>query len=185
MSATMAPPKGLEFLPVLEKRFGSRVTAEERPAFDVPTLVTDPASLLETARFRATTRRRRTTSTSTRASVDRSKLPAIRRAGAAIPVQRHPLLTKRNEHLLAPREPSGEGPVCSAPHGRLARGELVRARGWDLMGIDFAGHPNQKRLLTPQRIRRARAAQGLRRQAAGSARGGPPADRARGADRPS
>ena len=51
MSATVAPPKGLDFLPVLEKKLGGKVTAEERPASDVPTLTTDAAALAETARF--------------------------------------------------------------------------------------------------------------------------------------
>jgi len=150
VSATMAPPKGLEFLPVLEKNLGGRVTAREGLAADVPTLVTDAASLHETARFLRDDPAAAYDLFLDLASADLSRLPGAQAPKTGERFQANYILysTKRNAHLrLKVNLPEKEPSVPTLTDVWPAANWFER-EAWDLMGIDFKGHPNQKRLLT-------------------------------------
>ncbi len=105
----------------------------------------------------------------------RRPLEAAGRAGAeggrALPVERDPLLDETERAPQAAREPAGEGPVPPDAHRRLARGELVRARGLGPHGDPLRGPPEPPAPPDAQRVRRAtRSARTTTRSSAGSAR---------------
>ena len=77
MSATLASPS-ISFGPVLDQKLGKRVTVESRPGADIPTLVTDAATLKEAALFLRDDPAAAYDLFLDLASVDSSKLPGTR-----------------------------------------------------------------------------------------------------------
>jgi NADH-quinone oxidoreductase subunit C/D len=150
VSATVAPAKGLEFLPVLEKKLGGRVTAEERPAVDVPTLVTDAATLHDAALFLRDDPAAAYDLYLDLASVDLSRLPGAQAPKAGERFQSNVILysTKRNAHLRLRTNLPAKSPALPTLTDVWPAANWFEREAWDLMGIDFKGHPNLKRLLT-------------------------------------
>ena len=97
------PRPSISFGPVLEQKLGGRVTVEARPAFDIPTLVTDAATLKEAALFLRDDPAAAYDLFLDLASVDRSKLPGDLGAEGRdpLPGELHPLLDE------AERAPAG------------------------------------------------------------------------------
>ena len=150
MSATVAPPKGLEFLPVLERRLGGRVTAEERPAADVPTLATDAATLHDAALFLRDDPVAAYDLFLDLASVDRSRLPGTHAPKPGERFQSNVILysTKRNAHLRLRVNLPEKSPSLPTLTDVWPAANWFEREAWDLMGIRFEGHPNLQRLLT-------------------------------------
>ena len=150
MSATVAPPKGLEFLPVLESRFGGKVTAAETHPADVPTLVTDAATTHDVALFLRDDPAAAYDLYLDLASVDLSRLPGPQAPKAGERFQSNVVLysTKRNAHLRLRTNLPARSPSLATLTDVWPAANWFEREAWDLMGIRFDGHPNLQRLLT-------------------------------------
>jgi NADH-quinone oxidoreductase subunit C/D len=153
MSATLAnplAPPSISFGPVLEQKLAGRVTAEPRPASDIPTLVTDAATLKEAALFLRDDPAAAYDLFLDLASVDRSKLPGDLAPKDETRFQANYILysTKRNEHLRLRVNLPAKEPAVPSLVGVWPAANWFEREAWDLMGIRFEGHPNLQRLLT-------------------------------------
>ncbi len=148
--STDAPVSTVSFAPVLERKFAGRARPEASGRGDVPTISVDPASLHDVALFLRDDPSTRFDLLLDVASIDRSKLPAeqLPRDGKRFQANYILYSTRRNEHLRV---------KAAVPEARPSLPSLVdvwpaanwfEREAWDLMGIDFENHPNQKRLLT-------------------------------------
>ncbi len=148
--STDAPVSTVSFAPVLERKFAGRARPEASGRGDVPTISVDPASLHDVALFLRDDPSTRFDLLLDVASIDRSKLPAeqLPRDGKRFQASYILYSTRRNEHLRV---------KAAVPEARPSLPSLVdvwpaanwfEREAWDLMGIDFENHPNQKRLLT-------------------------------------
>ncbi|HEX7528281.1 MAG TPA: NADH-quinone oxidoreductase subunit D, partial [Thermoanaerobaculia bacterium] len=149
MSATLAP-SSVSFAPVLERKLAGRVTVEERPGADIPTLVTDAATLKEAALFLRDDPATAYDLFLDLASVDRSKLPGNLAPKDGSRFQANYILysTKRNEHLRLRVNLPAKEPAVPSLVGVWPAANWFEREAWDLMGISFEGHPNLQRLLT-------------------------------------
>ena len=149
LASTLAPPS-ISFGPVLEQKLGGRVMVEPRPASDIPTLVTDAATLKEAALFLRDDPAAAYDLFLDLASVDRSKLPGDLAPKDKSRFQANYILysTKRNEHLRLRVNLPAKEPAVPSLVGVWPAANWFEREAWDLMGIRFEGHPNLQRLLT-------------------------------------
>jgi NADH-quinone oxidoreductase subunit C/D len=148
VSATLTAPS-LVFEPLLSRKLPGRVSAEERPANDIPTIAVDPSAFHEAALFLRDDPAAAYDLFLDLASVDRSRLPG-REARDGHRFQANYLLysTKRNQHLRVRVNLPGADPSLPTVQDVWPAANWFEREAWDLMGIGFTGHPNLKRLLT-------------------------------------
>ncbi len=135
---------------VLARRFGPKVTVEPRPASDVPTIATDPGTLPELARFLRDDPSSAFDLFLDVAALDRLRLEtAAARSGAPRFSASYLLYsTRRNEHLRVRVDLPESNPTLPSLTPVWEGANWPEREAWDLMGFQFPGHPNLKRLLT-------------------------------------
>jgi NADH-quinone oxidoreductase subunit C/D len=145
---TAAPT--VSFEPLLERKFGSKVRLETRPASDIPTIVVDPSAIAEIALFLRDDPSTKFDLFLDLVAVDRSRLPAAsaphdgRRFSASTILYS----TQRNQHLRVRANVEASSPVLPTLTGVWPGANWFEREAWDLMGIRFEGHPRLERLLT-------------------------------------
>lgn len=149
MSA-VTTPVGVSFAPLVERKFGDRAAAEERPAHDVPTLSVAPEALHDLALFLRDDPSTRFDLFVDLAAIDRQKLTGdlAPRDGRRFQASYLLYSTSRNEHLRVKAAVPESDPALPTLTDVWPAANWFEREAWDLMGISFRGHPGLKRLLT-------------------------------------
>ena len=150
MSATKAPGPTVSFSPVLERKFAGKARPEASGPADIPTLSVDAASLHEVALFLRDDPSTKFDLLLDIASVDRLHLPKDQAPRDGKRFQLNTILysSQRGEHLRLKTSLPESNPTVATLTDVWPAANWFEREAWDLMGINFEGHPNQKRLLT-------------------------------------
>jgi NADH-quinone oxidoreductase subunit C/D len=135
---------------LLENRFPGKVTIEPRPASDIPTIEVKPAALTEVAKFLRDDPSTACDLYLDLASVDRLKLKGTLAPKDGKRFQANHILysTKRNEHLRVRVNVPESDPTMPSVVPVWPAANWFEREAWDLMGLNFTGHPRLNRLLT-------------------------------------
>lgn len=146
-----APSSSLTYAPVLDKRFGPKARIEARPAKDISTItLTDRSAYIEVARFLRDDPACAFDLLLDLVSIDLLNAPAPLRPRDGSRFQLHVILysTRRNDHLRLIVNLPEQNPRVPTLVNLWPAVNWFEREAWDLMGIEFEGHPNLKRLLT-------------------------------------
>ena len=150
MSTTKAPSPTVSFAPVLERKFAGKAHPEASGPADIPTVAVESASLHEVALFLRDDPSTKFDLLLDIASVDRLLLPADQAPRDGKRFQLNTILysSQRGEHLRLKTALPESNPTVATLTDVWPAANWFEREAWDLMGINFEGHPNQKRLLT-------------------------------------
>src|SRR5512140_2929707 len=138
------------FAPLVERKFGGRVRAEATAGSDIPTIAVDPGTLHEVALFLRDDPSTRFDLLLDVVAVDRLRLPSEMQPRDGRRFQTNTILysTQRNQHVRVRTAVPESNPSLPSLVDVWPAANWFEREAWDLMGISFEGHPNQKRLLT-------------------------------------
>src|SRR5512140_778275 len=138
------------FAPLVERKFGGRVRAEATAGSDIPTIAVDPGTLHEVALFLRDDPSTRFDLLLDVVAVDRLRLPSEMQPRDGRRFQTNTILysTQRNQHVRVRTAVPESNPSLPSLVPVWPAANWFEREAWDLMGLQFDGHPSLKRLLT-------------------------------------